>query len=175
MKICAIICEYNPFHNGHLYQLQQIREKSGCDKILCLMSGNFTQRGEAAVFHKSVRARHAVENGADAVIELPAVFSVSSAELFAGGAIHLLASLPAVTTLAFGCESGDREAFLTAAKASLSEDKEFKAALKENMKDGTSYAKAHTQTVLAFNTDVDESLLTSPINILGVEYCKSIL
>ncbi len=175
MKFCAVICEYNPFHNGHLYQLQRIREKSGCDKILCLMSGNFTQRGEAAVFHKSVRARHAVENGADAVIELPAVFSVSSAELFAGGAIHLLASLPAVTTLAFGCESGDREAFLTAAKASLSEDKEFKAALKENMKDGTSYAKAHTQTVLAFNTDVDESLLTSPNNILGVEYCKAIL
>lgn len=175
MKFCAVICEYNPFHNGHRYQLEQIRKQSGCDKILCVMSGNFTQRGEAAVFHKSVRARHAVENGADAVIELPTAFAVSSAELFAGGAVHLIAALPSVSTLAFGCENGEKEGFLTAAKASLSEDKEFKAALKENMKDGTSYAKAHTQTVLAFNSDVDESLLTSPNNILGVEYCKAIL
>ena len=67
MKFCAVICEYNPFHNGHKYQLDEIREKSGCDKILCVMSGNFTQRGEAAVFDKYTRARHAVENGADAV------------------------------------------------------------------------------------------------------------
>ena len=175
MKFCAVICEYNPFHNGHKYQLEQIRERSGCDKILCLMSGNFTQRGEAAVFHKYVRARHAVLNGADAVIELPAAFAVASAPVFAGGAVHILSSLPSVNALAFGCESGDKESFLTAAKATLSEDKEFKAALKENMRDGTSYAKAHTQTVLALNTDIDESLLTSPNNILGVEYCKAIL
>lgn len=175
MKFCAVICEYNPFHNGHRYQLGQIREQSGCDKILCLMSGNFTQRGEAAVFHKSVRAKHAILNGADAVIELPAAFAVSAAQIFASGAVHLLASIPAVSALAFGCESGNKESFLTAARATLAEDKEFKAALKENMKDGTSYAKAHTQTVLALNTDIDESLLTSPNNILGVEYCKAIL
>ena len=67
MNFCAVICEYNPFHNGHLYQLGKIREESGCDKILCVMSGNFTQRGEAALFSKYERAKHAVENGADAV------------------------------------------------------------------------------------------------------------
>ena len=75
MNFCAVICEYNPFHNGHLYQLGKIREESGCDKILCVMSGNFTQRGEAALFSKYERAKHAVENGADVVLELPTAFA----------------------------------------------------------------------------------------------------
>ena len=175
MKICAIICEYNPFHNGHKYQLDEIREKSGCDKILCVMSGNFTQRGEAAVFDKYTRARHAVENGADAVVELPVAFAVSPAEIFAEGAVRLLASVPAVSALAFGCESGTAESFLAAANATRSEDKQLKAAIKENMKDGTSYVKARTQAVLKLNADIDEALLTSPNNILGVEYCRALL
>lgn len=175
MKFCAVVCEYNPFHNGHRYQLEQIRKLSGCDKILCLMSGNFTQRGEIAVLHKNIRARQAVECGADVVLELPAAFAVSPAELFAGGAVHILSSIPDVNALAFGCESGTEEDFLHAAKATLSEDKQFKTALKENMKDGTSYVKARTQAVLSLNTDIDEALLTSPNNILGVEYCRAIL
>ncbi len=175
MKFCAVICEYNPFHNGHKYQLDEIRKRSGCDKILCLMSGNFTQRGDMAVFGKYLRAKHAVENGADAVLELPVSFAVSPAELFASGAVHILSSIPAVSTLAFGCESGDSESFLQAAKATLSEDKLFKLALKENMKDGTSYVKARTKTVLAFNRDLDEALFTSPNNILGLEYTRAIL
>ena len=175
MKICAVICEYNPFHNGHRYQLEQIRILSGCDKLLCLMSGNFTQRGEAAIFDKFTRARHAVENGADIVLELPAAFAVAPAEIFANGAIHILSSIPAVTKLAFGCESGSKEDFLKAASAMLSEDKEFKTLLKENMKDGTSYIRARTQAVLKLNSDVDEALLTSPNNILGTEYCRAIL
>ena len=175
MKFCAVICEYNPFHNGHRYQLAEMRRLSGCDKTLCIMSGNFTQRGEAAIADKYLRARHAVLCGADAVIELPAAFAVSPAELFAKGAVHILSSLPSVQTLAFGCESGTKEDFLSAAKATLSEDKQFKAALKENMKDGTSYIRARNSAVLALNTDVDESLLTSPNNVLGTEYCRAIL
>ncbi len=175
MKFCAVICEYNPFHNGHKYQFEQIRKLSGCDKILCLMSGNFTQRGEIAVLHKNIRARHAVECGADVVLELPAAFAVAPAEIFASGAVHILSAIPEVSALAFGCESGTEEEFLNAAKATLSEDKQFKAALKENMKDGTSYVKARTQTVLSLNTDIDEALLTAPNNILGVEYCRAIL
>ncbi|MDE5897392.1 MAG: nucleotidyltransferase family protein, partial [Clostridia bacterium] len=126
MKFCAVICEYNPFHNGHRYQLAEIRKASGCDKILCLMSGNFTQRGEPAVFNKYVRARHALTCGADAVIELPAAFAVSPAELFARGAGHILASQPAVEKLAYGCEHGTKEEFLATAKATLTEDKQFK-------------------------------------------------
>ncbi len=175
MKICAVICEYNPLHNGHIYQLGEMRRLSGCDAILCLMSGNFTQRGEAAIFDKYLRAERAVECGADLVLELPAAFSVAPAELFARGAVHILASIPAVTTLAFGCESGTAESFLGAAKTTLSEDKAFKTALKENMKDGTSYVKARTDAILRLYPEIDESLLTAPNNMLGVEYCRSIL
>ncbi len=175
MKICAVICEYNPFHNGHAYQLGEIRKASGCEKILCLMSGNFTQRGDIAVLDKFTRARHAVENGADIVLELPAAFAVAPAELFACGAVHLLGAIPDVKVLAFGCESGTKEDFLRAARATLSEDKQFKNLLKDNMKDGTSYVKARTDAVLALNGDVDEAMLTAPNNILGVEYCRALL
>ncbi len=175
MKICAVISEYNPFHNGHAYQLARIKELSGCDRILCIMSGNFTQRGDIAVFDKYTRARHAVMGGADAVIELPVPFAVSPAELFAKGAVHILSSIPAVKVLAFGCENGTADPFLTAAKASLREDREFKAALKEAMKDGTSYVRAHTEVLFRLNKEVDRSLFTSPNNILGVEYCRAIL
>lgn len=175
MKFCAVIAEYNPFHNGHKYQLERIRQASGCEKVLCLMSGDFTQRGEVAVLGKYTRARHAVENGADVVLELPAAFAVSPAELFARGAVHILTSLPAVETLAFGCESGTAEQFLRTAKATLCEDKQFKAALKENMKDGVSYIRARNQALLSLNSDIDETLLTAPNNILGTEYCRALL
>ena len=173
MQFCAVICEYNPFHNGHRHQLEEMK-KTG-DKILCIMSGNFTQRGEAAVFDKYTRARHAVENGADVVIELPAAFAVCSAELFASGAVHILSSIPNVKTLAFGSESGTKESFLNAAQALSSEDKEFKNALKENLKDGTSYIRARNAALLASGKDVDEALLASPNNILGTEYCRALL
>lgn len=175
MKICAVICEYNPFHNGHKLQLETIRQTSGCDKILCVMSGNFTQRGEASVFHKRVRARHALENGADAVIELPAAFSVSPAELFARGAVKLINDIPCVTTLAFGCESGNKEAFLSTARETLREDKAFKAALQKSMKEGTSYIKARNEALLSLGGEIDEALLSAPNNILGIEYCRSLL
>ena len=175
MKFCAVICEYNPFHNGHLYQLNQIRQESGCDKILCLMSGNFTQRGEAALLSKYERAKLAFENGADVVLERPTAFAVAPAEIFAEGAVSLIATIPAVETLAFGCESGSKDDFLLAARATLSESKEFKSLVKENMKDGTSYVKARTDAALSLNSDIDEALLTNPNNILGVEYCRALL
>ena len=175
MRIAAVVCEYNPFHNGHKYQLERIREESGCDKILCLMSGCFTQRGDMALFDKYTRARHAVENGADLVLELPAAFAAGSAEQFARGAVHILASIPAVKVLCFGSESGTKEDFLAAAGATLSEDRQFKALLKENMKDGTSYVKARTQAVLALHKEMDERLFTQPNNILGIEYCRALL
>ena len=175
MKFCAVICEYNPFHNGHAYQLDFIRRHSGCDKIICLMSGNFTQRGEAAVFHKYTRARHAIEGGADVVLELPAAFSVAPAELFARGAVHVLASIPAVKALAFGCESGGKEDFFTYARATSEEDKTFKATLKSNLKSGDSYIRARNAALLALHPELDDALLSSPNNILGIEYCRAIL
>ncbi len=94
MKICAIICEFNPLHNGHIYLLQQAKQHA--DFVLCLMSGNFTQRGNLAILEKSMRARHAIFAGADIVVELPTLYTLSSAEFFAKGAIHLLKSIPNV-------------------------------------------------------------------------------
>lgn len=174
MKICTVICEYNPFHNGHRAQLEAMKKASGCDKILCVMSGNFTQRGEPCVFHKSIRARHAVENGADAVIELPAAWAVSPAELFARGGVKLVSAIPNAEVLAFGCESGGTEEFMQTAQATLCEDKSFKSALQQKMKDGTPYIKARNELLIETG-GADEKLLATPNNILGVEYCRSLL
>ena len=174
MEFCAVISELNPFHNGHKYLFRKIREL-GFEHILCIMSGNFVQRGEAAVFHKFVRARHAIENGADAVIELPACFAVSPAELFAGGAVHILSALPNVKALAFGCEIDNKSEFLRTAELLSREDKAFKAALKTHMKDGNSYIRARNAALLDTGADIDENFLSTPNNILGVEYCRALL
>ena len=172
MKICAIICEYNPFHNGHLYHLNEARERSGADAIVCVMSGNFVQRGEAAIMDKYTRARHAVLAGADAVIELPTVFATSNAELFAKGAIHLLSSIPAVQSLCFGAENAEKTAFLLGARYLNNETKEVSEKLKAEIQKGASYAKARAQAWAGF---LPLDLLCSPNNILGLEYTKAIL
>ena len=104
IKICGIICEYNPLHNGHIYQLQYARKKS--DFVVCIMSGHFVQRGECAVFDKFSRAKAALLSGADAVFELPTVFAVQAAEYFALGGV-LTAQELGCTQLCFGSESGD--------------------------------------------------------------------
>lgn len=172
MKICAIICEYNPFHNGHLYQLQEAKRLSGADAILCIMSGNFVQRGEAAIMDKFTRARHAVLSGADVVIELPTVFATSNAELFAKGAIHVLSSIPEVTSLCFGCETADKELFIKAAKLLNDEPESVSEQIKALTTTGMSYAKARAE---AWSKHLPSTLLTSPNNILGLEYTKAIL
>ena len=172
MKICAIICEYNPFHNGHLYQLREAKRLSGADAVLCVMSGNFVQRGEAAVLDKFTRAKHAVLAGADAVIELPTPFATANAELFAKGAVSLLSSIPAVDTLCFGAENADKLAFISAARYLQNEPKEVSEKIKTAVAAGTSYAKARAQAFAGF---IPMELLTSPNNILGLEYTKAIL
>ena len=171
MKICGIICEYNPFHNGHLYHLQAARKTSGADFVLCIMSGNFVQRGEAAVLNKYTRARHAVRAGADAVIELPAVFSTSPAELFAKGAIKLLTAIPNLSQLCFGCESGDSENFLEAAEALDNEPAEVSREIKALMKRGVGYAKARAEV---WRTRFPDGFLLSPNNILGIESARAV-
>ena len=172
MKICAIICEYNPFHNGHLYHLNEARERSGADAIVCVISGNFVQRGEAAIMDKFTRARHAVLAGADAVIELPTVFATSNAELFAKGAIHILSSIPSVQSICFGAENADKTAFLLGARYLNNEPKEVSDRLKAEIQKGASYAKARAQAWAGF---LPLDLLCSPNNILGLEYTKAIL
>ncbi|MDE7301231.1 MAG: nucleotidyltransferase family protein [Clostridia bacterium] len=111
MKICAIICEFNPFHNGHAYLLKKARELSGCDAVVLIMSGQFTQRGEICRTDKFLRAKHAVLSGADAVLELPAPFAVAPAEIFASGAVKLLAELTAKSPLRSAAKAVTRTTF----------------------------------------------------------------
>ena len=172
MKICAIICEYNPFHNGHLWHIEQARTLSRADAVLCVMSGNFVQRGESAVMDKYTRAKHAVLAGADAVIELPTVFATANAELFAKGAVKLLSSIPAVDTLCFGAENADKPSFISAARYLNNEPKSVSDKIKELIATGTSYAKARTQAWAGF---IPLDMLSSPNNILGLEYTKALL
>lgn len=176
MKICAIIAEYNPFHLGHLKQIDYVKSTLAADKIVVVMSGNFTQRGEPALLDKFTRARHAVLAGADAVIELPTVFATANAETFARGGINIIDSLRACDGICFGTESGNENAYYALAKAMNDESKEFKKALKEQLNNGVSLAKAKFLAVKATSTeDFDESLVSSPNNILGLEYTKAIL
>ena len=172
MQICGVICEYNPFHNGHEKQLRQIRAQLGRDAaVVCLMSGNFVQRGEPAVFEKRVRAQMAVLSGTDLVLELPLTKVLSSAEGFARGGVEIFDKLGLIDTLAFGCESGDGAAILTAAQAMCAPD--YTQALRRILDTGVSYPAARQKALAALG--LDASLLERPNDILGLEYCKAIL
>lgn len=176
MKICAIVAEYNPFHLGHLHQIDYVKNTLNAEKIVVIMSGAFSQRGEICLLNKFTRAKHAIIAGADLVIELPTVFATANAEVFATGAINILNSLGAVDGLCFGVESGSSEEYLALAKAMLSESKEFKRALKTNLEQGNSLAKSKFLAVKEVFGDVyNEQLINSPNNVLGLEYTKAIL
>lgn len=170
MKICAVICEHNPFHNGHRYLLQQARLLSGCDAILCVMSGNFVQRGQIAIAHKSVRAKFTIDGGADAVLELPTLFATAGAFAFAKGAISMLAQIPSVTHLAFGTECGSAEDFYR--YAGLSETPAIQSSIRLSLQSGLSPVKARE---LAFQQQAESDFPTTPNAILGLEYTKAIL
>ena len=170
MKICGIICEYNPFHFGHLYQLEEAKRLSGCDAVVCVMSWSFVQRGEAAVCGRYERARHAVLSGADAVLELPAVFSTSSAELFARGAVKLLASLPGFSCLCFGAESGTPEQFAETARALDEEPECVSEEIGRRLREGESFVRARASAWKGKIPDV----INAPNNILGVEYARAL-
>lgn len=172
MKICAIICEYNPFHNGHLYHIQTAKKLSGADKIVCVMSGNFVQRGEGACLDKRIRAKHAIQAGADAVLELPTIFSTSNAELFAKGAIKLITAIPSVTTICFGAENADKDSFLNAAKILNDEPKEVSNELQQLLSNGISYAKARAT---AYSKYIQNDFLLKPNNSLGLAYTQALL
>ena len=172
MSITGIICEYNPFHNGHKYLIEQHKQKYPHDYIIAVMSGNFTQRGEIALLDKWQRANLAVLNGVDLVLELPFVFAVRSAEFFAQGGIDLLKNLNCVDTLCFGSEYTDSNSLYSIAKTSLSP--QFKDLLKIHSEKGLSYAAA-TSSALAQLTNISEDILKSPNTILGIEYLKAII
>ncbi len=175
MKICALIAEYNPFHLGHLKHINYIKEFLGAEKVIVIMSGNFTQRGEPALLNKFTRAKHAIQAGADMVIELPTVFATANAEVFAKGGINIINSLGIVDGVCFGVESGDKDSFIRLATHLNNESKEFKKAIKEYLDKGHSLAKAKFEAVKQMGESFDEKLVSTPNNILGVEYTKALL
>ena len=171
MQTVGVICEYNPFHLGHARQLELLRQKLGPETaIVCLMSGNYVQRGEPAIFDKCVRARAAAEAGADLVLELPVTAVLRSAEGFAAEGVRILSAL-GCGYLSFGCESGDGDASLRAAEASCMP--EFEQALHTNMQTGLSYAAARQRALEALGQD--GQLLMKPNDILAFEYCRALL
>lgn len=173
IKTSAVIAEYNPFHNGHLYNLNKIKENTNCKNLAVIMSGNFTQRGEIAILDKYTRATHAIKAGADIVVELPTVYATATAEIFALGGIKILKEIRA-NTLCFGAENANKEDFLKIAKITQKESKEFKFALNKYLKEGYKFVKAKT-LALSELYNLDENILCKPNNILGIEYTKAIL
>ncbi len=170
MKTVGIICEYNPLHLGHKKQIDEIRRICGEDTaVVCLMSGNFVQRGAPAIVDKSLRAQAAVKCGADLVLELPVEYALSSAEGFAAGGVGILSGF--CDTLCFGAETADKDALLNTARALLSE--EFQPLLKAELETGKSFPSARQAALEQMG--LPGALLESPNNILAVEYCKAIL
>ena len=176
MNITGIITEYNPFHNGHLYHLTEAKKNTNCDAVICIMSGNFVQRGGPAIVDKWQRTEMALNNGVDLVIELPTYYAVSSAEFFAKGAVSILNNLGVVNNLFFGSECGDVNKLTTIAKTLVDEDSKLKYIIKENLAKGETFAKAREKALISYlnNEDLNE-ILTSSNNILGIEYIKSII
>ncbi len=168
MKICAIISEYNPFHSGHAYHIRQAKEQSNADFVLCIMSGNFVQRGESAVLDKYERAAHAIKAGADAVIELPTVFATSPAEPFAKGGVKIASAIPSVTHLCFGAETPDKDKILQSAALLNDEPKCVSEKIKAALSTGKSLAKARADAY-------GDKILSQPNDLLAVEYARAVL
>ena len=170
MTTVGIICEYNPLHLGHSKQFRMIRERLGGDTVIvCLMSGNYVQRGAPAIADKSLRAKAAVMSGADLVLELPVTYALSSAEGFARGGVEILA--PFCDYLCFGAETADPNELMNTAKALLCD--RFPPLLRAQLDTGKSFPSARAAALA--DMGLDPALLSTPNNILAVEYCKAIL
>lgn len=178
MRTAGIITEYNPFHNGHLYHIQKTRELTGADFVVAVMSGDFVQRGAPALLDKYTRTEMALRAGVDLVLELPAVFAVSSAEDFAAAGVALLDKLGITDSLCFGSESGDIRPLSAVADILIRESEKYTEEIKIHLKNGNTFPKARS---LAVNACTEETvgdgiggLLNSPNNILGIEYIKAL-
>lgn len=170
MKVAGIICEYNPFHTGHKYQINKI--KRDFDAVVAIMSGSFVQRGGVAIYDKWTRTHSALKNGVDLVIELPVKYALSSAEGFAQGGVRILDATNVVDALCFGSESGDILELTNCAKALINESPDISQKIKVLMNEGLPYAKARA---IAYEGILDAELLAQPNNILAIEYIKAIL
>lgn len=176
-KVLGIIAEYNPFHNGHLYHLEQSKKETGATYTVAIMSGNFTQRGNTSIMDKWSKAESALYCGIDLVLELPVLYSISSAENFADGAIKILDSLKVVDYLSFGAETADVSTLNEIAKVLYTEPRKYKTFLSHELKKGLSFPKARENALMMYLNDIRRftNVISSPNNILGIEYLKALL
>lgn len=162
-------------HNGHKYLIEKAKQITGADVAICLMSGNFTQAGNIALKDKFTRAKIAIENGFDAVIELPTIFATSSAEFFAFGAINILNGLGCIDYLCFGSETGDISTITDIAKKIIKNNDNIWDNITESMKEGISFAKAREYAISKYLSKDEIAISCLPNNILAIEYVKSLL
>ncbi len=178
MKTLGIIAEFNPFHNGHRYLIEEAKKATSADYCIIVMSGNFVQRGAPAMTDKYARAQMALLNGADLVLELPVCYATGSAEYFAQGAVALLDKLGVTKALAFGSECGEIEPLTEAARLLVREYPDFQALLRKNLKNGLSFPAARSKSLTQINATgaaaLPPGLFESPNNILAIEYCKAL-
>ncbi|MBE5941438.1 MAG: nucleotidyltransferase [Lachnospiraceae bacterium] len=174
MKHIGIITEYNPFHNGHSYQLHTAKNMFPDKSIIVLMSGNYVQRGEPAIYNKYLRTKCALHSGADIVLELPILFSTASAEYFAHAAIKTFSDLGIIDTLCFGAETDDLALLQRIADVLSDEPTAYKVALQNQLKKGLSFPKARTIALEDILGKEISSVLTLPNNILAIEYLKAL-
>ncbi len=182
MKTAAIIAEFNPFHNGHAYLIQEVKKKTGADRIVVIMSGNFVQRGEPAFIDKFARTEMAIQNGADLVIELPTVYATGSAAYFALGAVKMIKKLRTIDYLCFGSETDNLELLQVIADIIQNEDETYTATLQSYLKNGFSFAKSRENAIiktismggLNISAETVQNILTAPNSILGIEYLIAI-
>lgn len=176
MKVVGIIAEYNPFHTGHQFHIEEARRLSGADAVIVVLSGNFTQRGEPALLEKHVRARMAVEGdsvtGADLVLELPSLYAAASAEYFAWGGVSALHATGVVDTISFGTEADSITPMQEVAQLLLSEPPALQESIKRGLAEGLSYPKSR-ELALEAVTGQSMTWLQAPNNILAVEYLKA--
>ena len=175
-KVLGIIGEYNPFHNGHLYHLEQSKQLTGSTYTVAIMSGNFTQRGSTSLIDKWSKTEAAIQSGIDLVIELPVLYATSSAENFADGAIRILNSLKVVDYVSFGAETSDIDVLNRFADVLYREPKQYKTMLSHELSKGLSFPKARENALLMYLNDIRKyaNILSSPNNILGIEYLKAL-
>lgn len=174
MKTIGIVTEFNPFHDGHKYLIDNAKKNLDADFVIAIMSGNFMQRGYPALFDKWQRAERAVEGGVNLVLELPLVFSCASAGQFAYGGVNILETLGVVDVLAFGSESGNIKQLKNAVELLTKIDIDYSDELKDILSKGYSYPAARSMLISSMSPDFDEKILTEPNNILALEYLRHI-
>ena len=175
-KVVGIIAEYNPFHNGHLYHLLQAKDLAQADYVVAVISGNFTQRGDTSIVDKWTKAYMAICGGCDLVLELPTVYSVSSAENFASGAVKILDSLKIIDSIAFGAEASDLATLNNIANVLYTEPRGYTNILTHELQKGISFPSARENAILMYLNDIKRyaNILNSPNNILAIEYLKAL-